>query len=1406
MHGTDFRPSAGEQEHDEEEVLQSFLQWLVANGVQGIGQEDSKVALFASGGGERGLVCELPVAPGEALLEVPLRLALTDHPGDEESNTLLYEGAPWSVRLSCRLLRHRAAGKASPWAPYVRVLPSLVPSPLNLFEWDDISALRYPPAEEALHSTEWLQSDAFGAASPEARGGLGEADFKWALSVVHSRTFANAAPGGGVGVRMLVPLVDMMNHGGDEAPAGSRGLAGPGVATDNVRWDLVGPDRSSTGGWAMVVSATRAIAPGQELLLSYGERPSDDFFLHYGFVPRANTHDDAVLWPDLEAALEWHYGRFGSQLPREEAEAAYGAALESGLEEQRREQAARAGPGAGSTSEPFPEEIARQLRQIKVVAGGLTNALVVSAFAAVSGGDTAAAERAVALRCAELLGAMAAPRPDLSLDLGDVEGEGEGGAEQGASTAAAGVGAGVEGGLGLGLGAGVGGGGLLVDLAALAADEEPRLAAAGGGAGGGEEGYWAQQLGAYCQALLPRFAPLLPEGARVSAILSAAAAAASSSASSSASDPGLGSGSGSEASSHASSSSEAPPSPPPVPSSTPSSKLGRYGAPPPSLSTPTPTSTTPSPIPTTPTTAAASTPVPLGAVVRALLPLARVHDLPLTHSQRLSASFRAAKQMVLWDAVLGCSVPVGELAEYAARAAGRRSLDNFGDAGYWQKVCPELHIGGKLAVKPLPKPKDVITDARKQIDSEGVVQFAPSDMAWGVDVDGLAHSLVRLMQHGWPSPFLVLFDEVWALIHRASSLMSSVSGGNAVNMDVLAWYVDPNQGGAGFSPHRDRQPDDSPATFRPDGSPMYSTCWVPLTDACPENSCLYMIPRWADPGYHAGDDDDGPDPLSVAMGSKEAFQAIRAFPAEAGSAIMFTHRIIHWGSRGRKGFHTPRVAVSWGCAADEYEPSYFSREHLPYPPTALRAALACGQMMVYHERFPMTKKQLSLYYKFFMKHAAEFHPSYRDKVVEEFMAASAELVGLGRGMGGGGGMGAAMGAGMGMRAAAGKAAAPAAAATGAAKEPAGKPEKKGKKRAAEEAEAEAEDEEAAPGKAGAKAGSSKAAVKAEAAAGAAAKPSKKAKKDAGEPAAAGGAKQAAAQLEPAKPAKAGKQDAAKADNKKSKKELQLQEETKAKAKAAKAKAKAPVPVESDDEDMDGFGEDEDEDDEDDLLEDALEAMLDAQFSGRAVGHDDFDDDEELAGLGGSGGEEDEDEEEEEDALEFWNGIKKGDKGAPGKAAAKAADAKGAKKDRAEPEGKRKAGQDGKAEAKGKKAAAEKAAAESAAAQPKSAKAKAKVAQLSAAKEEKKVKLAKAEEPKAKAKDAKAKAPAPAGDGDSSEDDLLEDALEAMLDAQFSGRAVGHDDFDDDEELAGLGGSGGEEDEDEEEEEEGDEEE
>ena len=66
------------------------------------------------------------VPAGAVILEVPLSLALTDHPDDAESNTLLEPGSPWAVRLACKLLRERARGLQSPWWPYLQVGGSVV--------------------------------------------------------------------------------------------------------------------------------------------------------------------------------------------------------------------------------------------------------------------------------------------------------------------------------------------------------------------------------------------------------------------------------------------------------------------------------------------------------------------------------------------------------------------------------------------------------------------------------------------------------------------------------------------------------------------------------------------------------------------------------------------------------------------------------------------------------------------------------------------------------------------------------------------------------------------------------------------------------------------------------------------------------------------------------------------------------------------------------------------------------------------------------------------------------------------------------------------------------------------------------------------------------------------------------
>ncbi len=53
------------------------------------------------------------------------------------------------------------------------------------------------------------------------------------VQVVHSRTFGTAAKEGGTAVHMLLPLVDFLNHGGDETECFP---GDPFAPTANVRW------------------------------------------------------------------------------------------------------------------------------------------------------------------------------------------------------------------------------------------------------------------------------------------------------------------------------------------------------------------------------------------------------------------------------------------------------------------------------------------------------------------------------------------------------------------------------------------------------------------------------------------------------------------------------------------------------------------------------------------------------------------------------------------------------------------------------------------------------------------------------------------------------------------------------------------------------------------------------------------------------------------------------------------------------------------------------------------------------------------------------------------------------------------------------------------------------------------
>lgn len=398
--------------------LQSFLGWLVANGVEGIGKEDSKASLYNNvESGERGLAANAPLRSGEVILRVPLLLAITEHPDDEESNEIMNTGAAWSVRLAAKLLRMRDQGDACPWAPYLSVLPDSVPSPLISFTWEDTWQIAYAPMRRKLDDAVWMAGAAW-AALPSGAAGKSNptrSDFDWALSIVHSRTFGVAACGGGVGIRMLVPLIDMLNHAGDIVRTPFGAPAPQCEATDNVRWDIA---TKIGGDQIMVLSATRDIAPGEELLLSYGERSNEDFFLFYGFVPPRNPHDAVSLFPSIEDAIDWHLEKYvpkGALTPEQlqtTIAAAYGASRNNDEDEESEMFAEVPGMSVADS-----EILRAEAASIKLLSGGRVDGRFAAAVASlhsaarIAGGavDPNCQEHvreAVAARAGEILRAL----------------------------------------------------------------------------------------------------------------------------------------------------------------------------------------------------------------------------------------------------------------------------------------------------------------------------------------------------------------------------------------------------------------------------------------------------------------------------------------------------------------------------------------------------------------------------------------------------------------------------------------------------------------------------------------------------------------------------------------------------------------------------------------------------------------------------------------------------------------------------------------------------------------------------------------------------------------------------------------------------------------------------------------
>ena len=281
---------------DSASFLPAFLAWAAANGVSGIAGDAPTVGLFADGD-SRGVLACADVAAGATLFSVPARLALAAR-------------APSSTHadLAALLAAHVAAGQSSPWAPYIAALPRGPPSSaVGGGLPAEAAALLVCPSARALCTAAAAAPDAdYDAAVPPLP--VDRATFRWARTMAASRSVGFAGGGGdttsssdGLAARAMIPLFDMVNHAGLEAQLLLAGPAGPSA---NAEWVVV-PDEEGEGVARIDVVATRAVASGEEITFSYGDRPNADLLAHWGFVPARNAADAVALFGSVDDALAW---------------------------------------------------------------------------------------------------------------------------------------------------------------------------------------------------------------------------------------------------------------------------------------------------------------------------------------------------------------------------------------------------------------------------------------------------------------------------------------------------------------------------------------------------------------------------------------------------------------------------------------------------------------------------------------------------------------------------------------------------------------------------------------------------------------------------------------------------------------------------------------------------------------------------------------------------------------------------------------------------------------------------------------------------------------------------------------------------------------------------------------------
>lgn len=202
-----------------------------------------------------------------------------------------------------------------------------------------------------------------------------------------------------------------------------------------------------------------------------------------------------------------------------------------------------------------------------------------------------------------------------------------------------------------------------------------------------------------------------------------------------------------------------------------------------------------------------------------------------------------------------------------------------------------------------------------------------------------------------PPVFIFLFDEAWAAFYRQHHMIANFLGADYQMLpDFWAWHVDPKRDQAGWRPHRDK----GHQALAADGSPLSLTVWIPLTQASPLNSCMYVLPADRDPVYGTEQDKNWQIDLP----------SIRALPGSPGDYFAWSQALLHWGGQSSAFAEGPRISMALEFQRADAPP--FNRPLLAAMRTLSfedRLKLISKQIIQYKHMYPLSAEMESLAHK-----------------------------------------------------------------------------------------------------------------------------------------------------------------------------------------------------------------------------------------------------------------------------------------------------------------------------------------------------------------------------------------------------------------------------------------------------------